>query len=134
MKITNIALLVLAAGLSGLPLYAGQTGAETNLCAQTDAKLCPLTELDKKPNPTKRVQPHYPADLKAARITGEAVISFVVDVDGSVKNARIEKATEPAFGEAALAAVSAWEFEPGSKNGTPVACQLSLPLKFALQN
>ncbi|MFT3869568.1 MAG: energy transducer TonB [Nibricoccus sp.] len=132
MKTSKIALLVLAAGLSGLSLSAQQSAAETSPCAQTDSKLCPLTELDKKPNPIKRVQPRYPADLKAARITGEAVISFVVDIDGSVKSVRVEKATDPAFGEAALAAVSAWEFEPGSKNGTPVACQLSLPLKFAL--
>jgi len=30
--------------------------------------------------------------------------------------------------------VAAWKFEPGIKNGTPVACQLTLPLRFVLSN
>jgi TonB family protein len=132
MKTIRIALISTAVGLSAFSLCAQQQGAIANPSTESAPALLNLSELDKKPTPIKRVQPLYPAELKAARKTGEAVISFVVDVDGSVKNLRVEKATEPAFGEAALAAVAAWEFEPGSKNGTPVACQLSLPLRFAL--
>lgn len=134
MKTTRIALLAIAASLSGLSLCAQQQGAAINPSVATTPALHDLSDLDKMPTPIKRVQPVYPAELKASRKTGEAVISFVVDVDGSVKNLRVEKATEPAFGEAALAAVAAWEFEPGRKNGTPVACQLSLPLRFTLSN
>jgi protein TonB len=133
MRTTRITLIAIAAGLSGLSLCA-QQGAAANPSAMNKPALLNLSELDKKPTPIKRVQPVYPAELKAARVSGEAVISFVVDVDGSVRNAQVEIATEPAFGEAALAAVAAWKFEPGSKNGTPVACQLTLPLRFALSN
>lgn len=125
--------ITLAAILLALPLHAGQPDAATPPSSAT-IKLHNFAELDKRPNPVYRQQPLYPAELKAARVTGEAVIAFVVDVDGSVKDARIVKATEPAFGEAALAAVSTWKFEPGMKNGSPVACQLSMPLRFALSN
>jgi len=129
MKTIRIALIAIAAGLSVLPLCAEPPNGATTAPAPED-----LSNLDKLPTPIKRVQPSYPAELKAARVTGEAVISFVVDANGSVKNLRVEKATEPAFGEAALAAVAAWEFEPGRKNGKPVNCQLSIPLRFTLSN
>lgn len=134
MRTIKIILIAIIACLSGLSLCAQQQDGAAKPSTATAPVLLNLSDLDKKPMPIKRVQPVYPAELKAARVSGEAVISFVVDVDGSVKNARVEKTTEPAFGEAALAAVAAWQFEPGSKNGTPVACQLSLPLRFALSN
>ncbi|MFT3782196.1 MAG: energy transducer TonB [Nibricoccus sp.] len=92
-----------------------------------------VSELEVKPKPIKRVQPLYPAELKANKISGEAVVSFVVDTDGTVKNIRVERTTEQAFGEAAVAAVAEWKFEPGSIKGTPVPCQLSLPLVFSVQ-
>lgn len=134
MKTISIGLVSLIAALSGVSLWAQPPCEAAAPCDVKGIKLCDIAELDTKPNPIKRVQPLYPAELKAARITGEALVSFVVDVDGSVKNAKVEKTTDNAFGEAAVAAVSAWTFEPGFKNGVPVACRLILPLRFALSN
>jgi protein TonB len=133
MKSSKISLVLITAVLSGTSLWAQQNAA-TPQSAANAINLCDVAELDTKPKPIKRVQPLYPAELKAARVTGEVVVSFVVAADGSVKNVCVEKATDTAFGEAAAAAVSTWEFEPGYKNGVPVACKLNLPLRFALQN
>ena len=120
--------------MSGSSLWAQQQGTVANQSATNATKLCDLSELDTQPKPIKRVQPLYPAELKANRISGDVVLSFVVDVDGSVTNLSIEKASDQAFGEAAVAAVASWKFEPGVKNGAPVRCRLTLPLRFALAN
>lgn len=133
MKTAKIFLLLVATALPGLSLFAGNSVATPAQAAGTVAPF-DLSQLDTKPKPTKTVQPLYPAELKAARVTGDVVLAFVVDADGAVKNLRVEKATEPAFAEAALAAVAAWEFEPGTKDGKPVSCQLTLPLRFTLSN
>lgn len=132
MKAIPVKLITLIAILSGSSLLAQQQGAVADQCPANATKLCDLSELDTQPKPVLRKQPLYPAELKAGRISGDVVLSFVVDVDGSVKDMSVEKATDKAFGEAAIAAVSAWKFEPGIKNGAPVRCRLSQPLRFKL--
>lgn len=137
MKTTNLGLIAVIAVLSASSLLAQQqnavavSGADQNTGNTT--KIYDLGELSAQPKPIHQVQPLYPAELKAARISGEAVVTFLVDVDGSVKNLRVERETDKAFGEAALQAVSAWKFSPGYKDGTPVCCQVTLPLKFAIK-
>lgn len=133
MKFFQIGLASTFLVLSSSLLTAQSSNAKTAGDSTHTPQLCDFIELDVRPEPIKRVQPLYPAELKAAHKSGDALISFIIDIDGSVKNPTIEKASEPAFGEAALAAVSAWTFKPGYKNGTPVPCRLSLPIVFALE-
>lgn len=129
-KFSSIALVVT---LSGLPLWAGTPNVPSiNPNPSEAGKIYDLRELTTAPKPLKQVQPLYPADLKAARVAGEVVVTFLVDTDGSVENPVVEKASEPAFGEAAIQALSAWQFAPGTKDGVPVRCRLILPLKFAI--
>jgi protein TonB len=91
-----------------------------------------LAQLDQKPTAQTQTKPKYPGELRKQRITGNAVVGFVVDVEGSVRDAKVVKATHPEFGAAAVEAVSQWEFQPGMKAGQTVKTRLQVPVVFAL--
>lgn len=91
-----------------------------------------ISELEKPPVPKLRVAPAYPADLKSNRITGMVFVVFIVDEDGQVRRASIEKSDHRGFNDAALSAVRQWEFVPGYLKGEPVKTRVRLPLSFSL--
>jgi len=74
--------------------------------------------------------PEYPAALKKAGIKGKAVVSVRVAGNGRVQDPVVESATDPAFGEAALAAVRMWRFLPKVVRGFPVETNASVPFVF----
>ena len=82
------------------------------------------------PQPVKTPAPDYPDALTDTGREGTAVISFTVDVDGTVKEASVKSADDPAFGEAALAALRQWTFEPAVREGKPVAVKVNQPFRF----
>lgn len=74
-----------------------------------------------------RDKPQFPARLRRAGIEGEAIIDFVVDVDGFVLNPVVISATHPEFANAGRLAVSFWRFAPSAQ---PRAVRQ--PVKFTL--
>ncbi len=82
------------------------------------------------PKPSKMITPDHPAVLLEERISGEAEIEFLVGATGGVSEARVKSASRPEFGEAALAAVRQWEFEPGTRGGQPAAMRVTMPFAF----
>ena len=91
-----------------------------------------LDDGDQLPVPLVQTTPIYPFELRKAGISGYAVIGFVVDRDGNVRDAYVIKATHEAFGQMALACVSNWKFEPGRKAGRLVNVRMSVPIRFDL--
>jgi len=83
------------------------------------------------PKPLVGPAPEYPASLLKEKRTGHAVISLRVDADGRVSDPSVKSATDPAFGEAALAAARLWRFLPRVKGGQPIESQVDLPFDFA---
>lgn len=61
----------------------------------------------------------YPYALLAAKREGKALIRYLVDERGRVAQATVGEASAPEFGEALLAAVEQFRFEPAVKNGRP---------------
>lgn len=82
------------------------------------------------PRPTKQVSAVHPADLLAQGVDGEAKIIFTVDENGKVVNPTVRSATDPAFGEAALAAIQQWEFTPATVDGVPAAKRVAQVFTF----
>ena len=74
--------------------------------------------------------PEYPAALRKTRVSGEAVVAIRITSLGVVADPQVVKATDPAFGEAALAAVRQWRFLPQVKAGSPVETHAQLPFNF----
>lgn len=65
------------------------------------------------------VAPVYPDEARKANVQGVVVLEITVGLDGSVTNPRVLRSI-PLLDEAALAAVSQWQYQPVLMNGTPV--------------
>lgn len=56
-----------------------------------------VSKVDAVPIPIFRVAPQYPAQFRRHRINGDAVVEFVVDIDGSTTELTARRATDLAF-------------------------------------
>ena len=103
-------------------------GSATESDGGTDA-LFNLGDLDQRPRPVYRKMPNYTQDMRR-NAPGEVVIIFIVNKDGRVEEAKVQRSSHPAFERAALAAIKQWKFEPGKRDGEPVRFRMKQPFKF----
>jgi periplasmic protein TonB len=82
------------------------------------------------PVPVRTVPPEYPTELKKQRVSGLVVVKCTVDVQGNVSDTNIVKSSNELFDQFALDAVKKWKFKPARQDGTAVASQVSIPIKF----
>ena len=80
----------------------------------------------------------YPAIARENGVEGTAVITFVVEKDGSVKDARIVRDIGAQCGQEALRVVnmmneSNLKWTPGKQRGRSVRVQFNLPVRFKLE-
>jgi TonB family protein len=95
---------------------------------RAEDRIVSIRELDERPVAIKTVQPEVGYD--AGRNGGSALISLVVDRDGTPKDLKVESASEAEFGKRCLAAAAQWRFRPGTIKGVPVKTRVSLPFKL----
>ena len=126
MKIVTMAALA-GVALTGSLMVFG-SGVETS------SKIFELGEVDEKPVVKDDVPPVYPKELKAARINGRVVIQFVIDEEGNVESAFVEKSTDAGFEESALEALKQWKFFNAVKDGKAVKVRVRAPLVFKVDN
>lgn len=93
-----------------------------------------VSMVSRSPVPVFQTPPRYPAELRASGIMGESLVSFIVDLDGTVSDAVVVSATDERFSEAALKAVVQWRFRPAQFGGTGVRCLMMMPITFTLNN
>ena len=78
----------------------------------------------------------YPAEALQAGVAGRVFVSFVVTAQGQVEQAQVLRGVHPALDQEALRVIStmpaAWQ--PGKKEGKPVAVALTMPINFAMQS
>ena len=76
----------------------------------------------------------YPKDAQDQQKQGRVVISFVVEKDGSVTEAKILKNVSPSLDEEALRVISTMpKWEPGMQKGKAVRAKYTVPVTFRLQ-
>jgi TonB family protein len=76
----------------------------------------------------------YPAEAEKAGIQGRVIVSFVVEKDGRVSNAKTIKAIHPALDAEALRLINGMpKWTPGKKNGEAARVQYVTPVTFRLQ-
>ncbi len=86
-------------------------------------------QLDSKPQPTNRVSPRLPPEVRK-RLKGKVDVLIVVGKDGSVSKAEVLDSPDPAANQHCLEAARQWRFQPGSRDGKPVSFKLKLPFRF----
>ena len=74
----------------------------------------------------------YPRLAREAGIEGRVFVQFVVDERGNVVDPVVTRSPSDLLSEAALKAVRASKFQPGSQRGRPVKVRFSLPVHFVL--
>lgn len=84
---------------------------------------CSLRQLDRIPTPVKVVKPPYPVDASKKPRSADVTVTFYIDEHGRVRLPAVSpetSLTDEIFAAVAVEAVSQWEFEPPTSNGTPV--------------
>jgi protein TonB len=76
---------------------------------------------------------HYPELARENGINGKVIIRFVVNEDGSVSNATVERGIGGGCDEEALRIIRSMpKWKAGKQNGVPVKVFFMLPIKFTL--
>ena len=76
----------------------------------------------------------YPEEAKEKNIQGTVLISFVIEKNGKITNAKVVRGIGGGCDEEALRVVNAMpKWKPGKQNGKNVRVQFALPIKFKLQ-
>jgi TonB family protein len=85
-----------------------------------------------EPKPFFGPDPEYPPTLRKSRVKGRAMVTVRITPQGKVLDPVIASASDPAFGEAAIAALWQWRFLPRVKDGRAVEARITLPFEFDL--
>ena len=76
----------------------------------------------------------YPKEAEAAKEEGRVIVTFVVDTDGTVSDARVVKSVSPLLDAEALRVVQGMpSWTPGMQDGEAVRVKYSIPVTFKLQ-
>jgi TonB family protein len=84
------------------------------------------------PQVVTKVEPQYSEEARRVGYEGKVVVSVVVDPSGRARDLKVLRPLGLGLDEAALAAVREWTFQPGMKDGQPVAVQATIEVNFRL--
>lgn len=81
-----------------------------------------------------RVTPEYPLIAVHSRSEGEVLLHAIIGIDGSVRSIEVIQAPNPdlGFSQAAIEAVSRWNYRPGRLQDRPVPVRLTVLVAFNL--
>jgi protein TonB len=85
------------------------------------------------PRLLREVKAVYTEDARRLGITGEVVLSIVIEADGRVGAVRLVRGLGAGLDERAIAAVREWQFAPARRLGTPVAVTVEAVVAFNLR-
>ena len=91
----------------------------------------PVGGVIRPPTRVVYVQPVYPQMAIAARIEGTVILQAVIDEKGSVRELRVLRG-HPLLDDAAIQAVTRWQFTPTLLNGTTVPVVMTVTVAFTL--
>lgn len=76
----------------------------------------------------------YPVIAQENGIQGKVYVSFVVNTDGSVTDAKIARSVDPSLDQEALRVINSLpKWKPGKQRGKPVRVSYTVPINFVLQ-
>jgi protein TonB len=112
-----------ADGIPGAPANRGGAAAFTELEVDKPVVMAP-----------GMAAPAYPASLRAAGLSGNVVVEFVVDTLGRVEDgtSRVVAADHPLFAASVRAALPTYRFLPAEAEGRRVRQLVRLPFRFSL--
>src|SRR6266581_1342026 len=85
-----------------------------------------------KPKAIYAPDPEYSEEARKAKYQGTCVVQLVVGPDGIPHDMRVVRTLGLGLDEKAIEAVQKWRFEPGKKDGVPVATLVNVEVQFHL--
>jgi protein TonB len=77
----------------------------------------------------------YPAIAVDNGVYGKVTVNFVVNIDGTVSDAKVLRGVDPSLDKEALRVVySLPKWKPGKQSGKPVRVAFTVPINFVLQH
>lgn len=77
----------------------------------------------------------YPKEARKKGVEGRVVVTFVVEKDGTISNARVLRGIGSGCDEEAVRVVQQMPtWKPGQQGGKPVRVQFNLPIRFKLED
>jgi TonB family protein len=126
-RILRMFVNALALVLGGTPLLAQNEPQKTDVIVYD--KVIPGVTA---PKPVYHPDAEYTDKARKKKIQGSVVVSIVVTDEGKVRDAQIVSGLEKDLDKQALKAVSAWKFEPATKDGKPVAVRIRVEVDYRL--
>jgi TonB family protein len=81
------------------------------------------------PRPLSTPDPQYTDQARKAKVEGTCVL---VGPDGKPRDIRVQRGIGMGLDQKAIEAVQQWRFDPATKDGRPVAVQISVEVSFKL--
>jgi TonB family protein len=111
--------ILFAIGLAIVPLAAGQSGRQ-------DVPPCP----DSPQNyPDNMIRPKYPKEALRTGTSANVDLRAVIAPDGKIENLAVLDG-DPAFSQAAEAAIRKWRFHPQARNGHAIESVYKIQVRF----
>ena len=87
------------------------------------------------PRLVSEVKPNYTRDAMDAHIQGSVRLEAVVLTTGEVGDVEVTQSLDAVYGldDEAVKAIRQWRFEPGTKDGKPVAVRVEVEMSFKLK-
>ncbi len=83
-----------------------------------------------QPAATRKVDPAYPLQLMRENVAGTVILYAVIHADGTVGNVRVLRGVDERLDRFASEAIAQWQFQPATKNGTPVDVEATFQIPF----
>ncbi len=101
---------------------------------ETEIPVVPFWKVEVRPEQISVPKPEYPDMARNAGIEGTVVVEALVDVDGSVADARVLRSSgNQSLDQAAIAAARRATFRPARQRDRAVRVWVSIPYRFSLQ-
>ncbi len=82
------------------------------------------------PVATSKVDPAYPLELMKQNVRGTVILHAVILADGSVGTVRVLRSVDDRLDRFASDAIAKWQFQPATKDGSPVAVEATFWIPF----
>lgn len=83
-----------------------------------------------QPMATRKVDPAYPLQLMRQNVAGTVILYAIIHADGSVGDVRVLRGVDGRLDQFASQALSQWQFQPATKNGSPVDVEATVKIPF----
>ena len=77
-------------------------------------------------------EPEFSEEARRSKYQGEVTLLATIGADGRTRDLQVVRSLGMGLDEKALEAVRTWRFEPGKKDGRPVAVQMNIIVSFHL--